>query len=181
MVWENSGIAFSTVISETAWVRHNVGALGEETQAGSVADFDRDGDLDLAAAAFVSASNEIRLWENYVAPDLALGITPAGRTASLGEVVTYTTVVTGLYGFDQSVNLWVSGLPGGIGVAWSRNPLLPSGSSILTLTLPPDGLLREYPLLAVATGGSAVRTAPFTLTVVERTWQVYLPVVSRRH
>ena len=37
-------------------MRHNVGALGEETQTGGVADFDRDGDLDLVAAAYASAS-----------------------------------------------------------------------------------------------------------------------------
>ncbi len=177
MVWENSGVAFGVVISETAWVRHNVGALGEETQTGGVADFDRDGDLDLVAGAYASASGEIRLWENYVAPSLALDITPGGRAVAPGQVVTYTAVVTGLCGFDQPVNLWVSGLPAGIEAAWSRTSLLPPGSSVLTLTLALDSLEGDYPLLAVAMGGSVIQTASFTLTV--QAHQIYLPLVLR--
>jgi hypothetical protein len=179
MVWENSGIAFGSVISETAWVRYNVGALGKETRTGGVADFDRDGDLDLVAAAFVSELNEIRLWENYVAPDLALNITPTGQAVAPGQVVTYTAVVTGLFGFDQPVNLWVSGLPGGLEVAWSRNPLPPPGSSVLTLTLPLNSPPGDLPLLAVASGGSVIRTTPFTLTIVGQIYQVYLPLVMQ--
>ncbi len=179
MVWENSGLAFGTVISETTWVRHNIGALGEDTWTGSVADLDRDGDLDLIAVAFVSMSGEIRLWENDVAPDLALDVTPDGQAISLGHVVTYTAMVTGLYGFDRPVNLWVSGLPAGIATAWSCNPLLPSGSSVLTLTLPLDSLAGEYSLLAVATGENIIRTVPFTLTVIEQTYQTYLPLLLR--
>jgi hypothetical protein len=181
MVWENSGVAFGTVISETAWVRHNVGALGVETQTGGVTDFDRDGNLDLVAAACVSGSNEIRLWKNYVAPNLALDVAPTDQAVEPGQVVTYTAAVTGLYGFDQAVNLWVSGLPAGVEAAWSHNPILPPGSSVLTLTLSPDIPLRDYPLLAVATGGSVVRTASFTLTVMERIHQIYLPVVLRAY
>lgn len=182
MVWENSGVAFGTVIENTAWVRHNVGALGEETWSGDVADFDRDGDLDLVAAAYDSVSSEIRLWENYVAPDLALTITPAIRDVAAGQAVTYTAAVTGLYGFDQSVNLWVSGLPPGTEAAWSHNPLLPSGSSVFTLTLPLDSLQGDYSLLAAAIGGGAIKTAPFTLTVTTRpTHQIHLPVVLRAY
>jgi hypothetical protein len=181
MAWENSGVAFGAVISETAWVRHNVGVLGEQTKVGGVADFDRDGNLDLVAAAYVSASGEIRLWENHVAPDLALDVTPGSQAVAPGQVVTYTAVVTGLYGFNQPVNLWVSGLPVEIEAVWSRNPLTPPGSSVLSLTPPLDSLQRGYSLLAVATGGNAIRTAPFTLTVIERTYRIYLPVVLRAH
>jgi len=177
MAWENSGVAFGAVISETAWVRHNVGALGEETQTGGVADFDRDGDLDLVASSFASASNEIRLWENYVVPDLALGIAPVSRAVAPGHAVTYTAVVTGLYGFDQPVNLWVSGLPPGIEVAWSCDSVLPPASSVLTLTPSLDSLPGDYMLLTVAMGGGTIRTAPFTLTIMEQTCHVYLPVV----
>jgi hypothetical protein len=65
MVWENTGTAFGTVISDTAWVRRNVGQFDEQTRAGGVADFDRDGDLDLVASEWVSRLGEIVLWENY--------------------------------------------------------------------------------------------------------------------
>jgi hypothetical protein len=171
MVWENSGVAFGAVTSDTAWGRHNVGTLGEETRAGGVADFDRDGDLDLVAAAYVSASSEIRLWENSVAPDLALDVAPGDQAVAAGQAVTYTVVVTGLYGYgsDQPANLWVSGLPPGIEADWSRNPLPPPGSSVLTLTPSLDSLPGEYTLLAVAMGGGGIGTVPFTLTVIEQT------------
>jgi sugar lactone lactonase YvrE len=68
MVWENSGAAFGTVITDTSWVRHNVGVLGETTKTGGVADFDGDGYLDLVAGAYVSTANEIRVWKNYGEP-----------------------------------------------------------------------------------------------------------------
>ena len=181
MVWENSGVAFGTVIEDTAWVRHNVGSLGEEAHTGGVADFDRDGDLDLVAGAFVSESGEIRLWENYVAPDLTLDVTPTDQAVAAGQAVTYTAVLTGLYGFDQPVNLWVSGLPPGTEAAWSRNPLLPSGSSVLTLTLPLDNPQRDYYLLAVAIGEGTIKTVPFTLTVTKPAHQIHLPVVLRAY
>lgn len=82
MVWENTGEAFGTVITDTAWVRHNVGVLGEEAHTGGVADFDGDGYLDIVAGACVSESNEIRLWENYGQPIPRIQCQP-GYTAIL--------------------------------------------------------------------------------------------------
>lgn len=63
--WENSGIAFGEVISETHWIRHNLVSRGEDVWTVRVADFDQDGDPDLASAAHVDGPNEIRIWENY--------------------------------------------------------------------------------------------------------------------
>ena len=65
----------------------------------------------------------------------------------------------------------------GIEAAWSRTSLLPPGSSVLTLTLALDSLEGDYPLLAVAMGGSIIQTASFTLTV--QAHQIYLPLVLR--
>jgi sugar lactone lactonase YvrE len=70
------------VITDTSWVRHNVGAIGEEMHTGGVADFDGDGYLDLVAGAFASESNEIRLWENYGLPVPRIQC-QAGYTATL--------------------------------------------------------------------------------------------------
>jgi hypothetical protein len=64
ILWENSGIAFGEVISETHWVRHNLVSRGEDVWTVRVADFDRDGDPDLASAVHVDGPNEIRIWEN---------------------------------------------------------------------------------------------------------------------
>jgi len=65
ILWENSGIAFGEVISETHWIRHDLVSRGEDVWTVRVADFDQDGDLDLASAVHVDGPNEIRLWENY--------------------------------------------------------------------------------------------------------------------
>ncbi len=81
IAWENTGVAFGFPISQTAWVRHDVGVPGRWVNpnydvgpssgvwAGAVADFDQDGDLDIVAANYVDAhprvESEIRIWENY--------------------------------------------------------------------------------------------------------------------
>lgn len=65
IAWENTGTAFGSVISDTAWMRHDVGYIGEINWVGGVADFDGDGDLDLIGCEWISKSGEILLWENY--------------------------------------------------------------------------------------------------------------------
>jgi hypothetical protein len=65
ILWENSGIAFGEVISDTHWVRHDLVSRGEDVWTVRVADFDQDGDLDPVSAVHVDGPNEIRLWENY--------------------------------------------------------------------------------------------------------------------
>jgi len=178
-LWENTGIAFGEVISETHWLRHNLSSRRKDIWAGRVADLDRDGDLDLATATHSQVDvepSEVRVWENA---DFRMDVAPAKRIAAPGQAVTCTGAITGWRGFDHMVSLWVSGLPAGADAAWSRNPLAPPGSSVLTLTLPLDGPQRDYPLLAVAIGGHFIRTAPFTLTVTERGQEIYLPLVLR--
>ena len=65
IAWENTGVVFSTIVSETHWMRYNVGQIEGNTLAISAADIDRDGDLDLASGAFLAAEpNAVRVWEN---------------------------------------------------------------------------------------------------------------------
>jgi hypothetical protein len=177
MVWENSGIAFGEEISDTAWIRHNVGTLGTDIRVIDAADFDRDGDLDIVAGAFTSGASEIRLWDNYVAPDLALGIVPVHQDVIAGQTVTYTVVITGLYGYDQLANLWVSGVPDGMGVSWSKNPILPPGQSVLSITAPLVSIPKEYLLLAVGIGQNATGQVPFTVSISQtQLYPIFLPL-----
>jgi hypothetical protein len=64
ILWENSGITFGEVISDTHWIRHDLVSRGEDVWTVRVGDFDRDSDLDLTSAVHVDGPNEIRIWEN---------------------------------------------------------------------------------------------------------------------
>jgi hypothetical protein len=108
--WENSGIPFSGVPTDTYWVRHGVEDLHKRIFSVKTADLDRDGDIDitaLAGAADWTPPNTIYAWENQrkriqveVTPDNlpADGISTAVVTAMVedeqGHAVTDGTVVT---------------------------------------------------------------------------------------
>lgn len=178
-LWENTGIAFGAVISETHWSRHIISSRRETIWAMRVADFDQDGDLDLVTAGHALVADEpskIRVWENA---DFGLDVTPSGQTASPDEAIAYSVTALTWRGFNQPIDLWVSGLPVGTEVAWQHDPLSPGSSTVLTLTPPPDSVERDYLMSVVGIGGRFVRSEPFTLTLVSHEYQTYLPVVLR--
>jgi len=177
-LWENTGIAFGEVISETHWVGFDIPSPRQDIWIVRAVDFDQDGDLDLATATHSQVAaepSEIRVWENT---DFKLDLTPTSRIVNPGQVVTFTGTITAWHGFDQPLNLWISGLPNGIQAEWDHNPLVPPGSSVLTLSTPLDSVRANYPLLATAIGSNFVRTVPFSLTI-KQTYYQYLPLVLR--
>ena len=67
IVWENTGIAFHEVVSQTHWVRHDIGEFEASVNAVvvRVTDLDLDGDLDLASAGNTdSLPHAIMVWRN---------------------------------------------------------------------------------------------------------------------
>jgi hypothetical protein len=181
-LWENSGIAFGAVISETHWLRHNLSSRRETIWAVRVADFDQDGDPDLVTAAHAlvaGESSKIRVWENA---GFRLDMTPSGQTGAPGEAIAYSVTAWAWRGFSQPIDLWVSGLPVGVEATWHPNPLSPGGSAALTLTTTPNSLERDYWMIAVGIGGRFVRSEPFTLTLISPAGpahQAYLPLILR--
>jgi len=178
-LWENTGIAFGAVISETHWLRHSISSRREDIWTVRVADFDQDGDLDLATAAHALRAGEssaIRVWENA---SFSLDVTPTAQTGAPGAVITYSVTALAWHGFNQPIALWVSGLPVGVEATWQHSPLLPGGATVLTLTTSPNSLERDYSMGVVGVGARFVRSASFTLTLTSQEYQTYLPLVLR--
>jgi hypothetical protein len=178
-IWEDTGIAFGEVISETHWLRHSISSRREDIWAGKVADLDQDGDLDLVTAAhplMAGEPSEVRVWENA---DFGFHITPTRQCAVPGGVITHSVTILAQRGFNQPVDLWVSGLPVGMAATWRHNPLSPGSSTMLTLTTTLDNPDRDYSMSVVGIGGRFVRSEPFTLTLTRPGYQTYLPVIRR--
>jgi hypothetical protein len=174
--WENTGVAFGSTISETHWLRHILSTRREDIWAGQVADMDQDGDPDLITVGHSlsrGAPSYIRIWENA---GFGLDVTPAAWAGPPGHRVHYVVSVSPWHGFEQPVDLWVSGLPLDMRVTWERNPLPPGAGSVLTLEPAANSLKREYSMLLVGIAGRYVRSIPFTLTVGGSGNYIYLPM-----
>jgi len=104
---------------------------------------------------------------NALAPPAGVGFRLSASAASLtinpGNSATTTLSVTDLGGFSGSVNLAVSGLPGGVTAAWGANPT--AGTSALTLTVDNTALRGSYLLPITGTSGAQTATASVALEV----------------
>ena len=102
-----------------------------------------------------------------LAPPASAGFQISTSVTSLsinpGSSGTTTIAVTGLGGFNGSVNLAVSGLPGGVTPAWGTNPT--SGNSVLTLTVSSATGRGSYPVTVTGISGSLSATTDFTLAI----------------
>ncbi len=101
-------------------------------------------------------------------PDFSLGVTPGTRTANPGTSTDYSVSVTALSGFSQSVTLSATGLPTGVTVNFSSNPVTPGASSSLTLTISSSAPSGTFPFTITGTGGGLIHTASATLVVSPR-------------
>ncbi len=99
------------------------------------------------------------------APGFTLSPAPANLKIYPGTSGTVTFLVTGLAGFDGSVNLAVtSGLPSGVTASWVNNPT--AGTSALTLTASSSAPTTTDALLTVTgTAGSLTATATLAVAV----------------
>ena len=118
------------------------------------------------------------------APSFTLSISPTTRIAGPNQVVSYTVVAAGVNGFSQPVSLTVVGLPTGVGVGWSVNPVTPGDSSILTLSIPGSPSFGNHPLQVVGTAdmGTAdmqVVAEGFELTITYP-FSIYLPIILKQ-
>jgi hypothetical protein len=99
------------------------------------------------------------------APDFGVGAAPATATVSRGQTATYTVTVSSTGGFAGAVTLSRSGVPAGVTVTWSANPVAAPGTSTLRLRTSSSTPRGTYTVKVTGTSGSTSRQARVTLTV----------------
>lgn len=107
-------------------------------------------------------------------PDFQVNLTPPWGSVGFGDDVRYTTYITGVGGFSESVTLDVGGLPPSTTHEWSANPVIPTTSVWLTITTAPDTPGGTYTFTVTGTAGSLVHTAQATLYVSEPDFELTL-------
>ncbi|GGH05716.1 SMP-30/gluconolactonase/LRE family protein [Silvibacterium dinghuense] len=98
-------------------------------------------------------------------PDFTIAATPSSQTVTQGSDTTYTTTISPLNGFTDTVNLSVSGLPTGATAAFSPVSVTTSGSSTLTVSTATTTPAGTYTLTITGTDGTLSRTTTATLIV----------------
>ena len=107
---------------------------------------------------------------SYVTSDFSLSGSPSSTSVSPGHSASYSVAVNAINGYSSSVNLSVSGLPGGASASFSPNPVSFSSSSsqsstltISTTTSTPAG---SYAMTLTGAGADGTsHTASVTLVV----------------
>ncbi|MGO4209965.1 SMP-30/gluconolactonase/LRE family protein [Terriglobus sp. 2YAB30_2] len=98
-------------------------------------------------------------------PDFSISDTPSSQTVTQGNSTTYTTTVSALNGFTDTVNLSVSGLPTGATASFSPTSVSGSGSSTLSVTTATTTPAGTYTLTITGTNGTLTHTGTVTLIV----------------
>jgi uncharacterized membrane protein len=111
----------------------------------------------------VNAANLVNNWPSGPAPNFTLSASPSSLTITQGTAGTSTITVTPSNGFNSSVTLSASGLPGGVTAAFSPNPT--TGTSTLTLTASSTATTGTATVTVTGTSGSLTHTTSVSLTV----------------
>ncbi|MEM3078150.1 MAG: hypothetical protein QXR38_01480, partial [Nitrososphaerales archaeon] len=90
-------------------------------------------------------------------PDYSLSITPDSARARPGETVEFIVTASSDTGYDQYVNLMVSGLPSGITWRFEPMALIPTSQSRLSLELGEGARPGVYSITVTASGADAKR------------------------
>jgi plastocyanin len=98
--------------------------------------------------------------------DFGLSVEPASRSLYPGDATTYSVALSAVNGFDDPVNLSISGLPAGATPVFDPNPLAPPGTSTLTITTESTTPPGEYTLTVRGVYGFLEHTDQVTLNVL---------------
>lgn len=116
------------------------------------------------AAVITEHSTELDLQVSS-AQDFALTIDPSSVSIRQGEATTATVTVTSIGGFSSPVGLSTSnGLPSGVQVSFSPNPITP-GSSTMSVNVASSAGTGTYSFQVLGTSGTLSHTTTFTMTI----------------
>lgn len=103
-------------------------------------------------------------------PDFSMSASPALLTMQQGRLTTSTITVRSMNGFDQSVQLSVSGASSGVAAALSSSQVTPpvggSVTSTLTVVLDSTATLGDYTLTVIGTTGTSIHVASISLEII---------------
>ncbi len=118
------------------------------------------------------------LWRMSPEPDFSLEIGPALWFMTPDDGRSGLVQIKSIEGYQEKVELSISGLPEGVSAEITPNPLPAGESAVLTLTTK-DAALGENSLTVSGSSGSLSRQRSFTLAVGENVADRLLPVVAR--
>lgn len=126
-------------------------------------DLDEDGDTDVLGAAFYGG--QIASWENTAPPppDFAIVAAPDSLNVCAPESAVYNITVRSISGYEQPVTLSTIGEPDGTSVAFSVNPVVPLGTSTMTVGDTDAAAAGSYALSIVGTAFTRTHTATVSL------------------
>jgi hypothetical protein len=100
-------------------------------------------------------------------PDFSMTLAAPSQTAAAGTTAAYTLNFTPRNGFNQPVTLTCSGLPAG--ATCSSNPVTPTNSGTVTVTIASTVVVQTYPFTITGTAGTTIHSAQATLVVTSPT------------
>jgi hypothetical protein len=117
------------------------------------------------ASGALTHSTTVTLVVQAPAPDFSLSASPASRTITQGASTSYAVSVTPSSGFNGTVTLSASGLPGGAAASFSPNPA--TGTSTLTVSSTSATPAGSSSLTITGTSGAQTHTTTVTLVVTQ--------------
>jgi hypothetical protein len=118
-------------------------------------------------------------------PGFDLTIVPDSLSVSPGNSTSSVVYLTARSGFADSVTLDVGGLPISATHEWGTNSVMPTNSTVLTITTTADTPGGVHALTITGTGGGIVQSTQATLEVrapgPPATTTIYLPVVLKNY
>ncbi|MCS6843471.1 MAG: S8 family serine peptidase, partial [Caldilineales bacterium] len=98
-------------------------------------------------------------------PDFTVAVTPTSQAICAPADAVYTVNLTSLNGFADPVTLSASGHPAGTTAGFSPNPVIPTGSSTLTIGNTGAAAAGNYTVNVIGTSGSLTRQTTASLSL----------------
>lgn len=98
--------------------------------------------------------------------DFTITASPSSRLLEQGSTTTYTVTVGSLSGFNDTVNLYITGIPNNTTGSFSSSSLTP-GNSTLTITAGNTATISNATLTITGISGSKIHNYNITLTILD--------------
>src|SRR5215467_1832207 len=106
------------------------------------------------------------IWINQAgSPDFSISASPASQTVTAGGSGSYTTTISALSGFAGTVNLSISGLPGGATASFNPASVAGAGNSTLSVATSSTTPAGNYTLTITGTSGTLTHSTTVVLVV----------------